>query len=93
MPEEGGDLSKNKDQNLELKFLGFEKSLKRLREHSEQAVSSLARTSLPFPVQSHIMQKCNMAWSDSAALIVYVDLKAFLEDYALANDTDSFQMH
>ena len=93
LPKEGEEASVIKNSNLELKFLGFEKSLKRLRERSDKAVASVARISLPLPAQPHITQKHNMAWTESSALIAHVDLKAFVEDYALANDTELFQMH
>ena len=91
LPKEGEELHVEKGSSLKLKFLGFEKSLKRLRERNEQAASSAAQISLPLPVQPHITQKRNTSWSHSPALTARVDLKAFAEDQALASDAELLQ--
>jgi len=74
------------------KYLGFEAALKKLRERNSDKVESSARIPLPFPVLSHFHGKYNLAWTDSNVRMLYVDLRAFIEDYAVVNDKDSFEV-
>lgn len=73
------------------KMIGFEMALKELRSRSSDLVESVARIPLPFPVQSHIDASYNLAWKDSEAKMVYVDLKAFIEDYSVQKNKKSFE--
>ena len=73
------------------KYLGFEKALEKLRKSSSDHVKSVARIPLPHPVLSHIEKKYNLRWKGDSTRMLYVDLKANIEDYAVANDTESFE--
>lgn len=55
-------------------------------------VESVAAIRLPFQVQTDIQQKCNLGWRESSALIVYVDMKAIVENYAIVNDGQAFEV-
>eukprot|EP00172_Hildenbrandia_rubra_P004243 Plantae.Rhodophyta-Hildenbrandia_rubra.ctg8188.p1 GENE.Plantae.Rhodophyta-Hildenbrandia_rubra.ctg8188~~Plantae.Rhodophyta-Hildenbrandia_rubra.ctg8188.p1 ORF type:complete len:223 (-),score=23.23 Plantae.Rhodophyta-Hildenbrandia_rubra.ctg8188:110-778(-) len=72
-------------------IVGFEDALKKLRSHSADGVSSTARIALPFPAQSHILDKNNLRWRGSGARIARVDLIAFVEEYAAVNDNKGFE--
>lgn len=73
------------------KRVGLENALNKLRSWSSHAVEPAARIPLPFPVQTHIVEKHNLAWKDSTSKIAYLDLKAFEDEYAVAHDAGSFQ--
>lgn len=51
-----------------------------------------ARTPLPFAVQSHIFSKHNLGWRDNETRMVYVDLQAGVEQYAVVNDENDFEI-
>lgn len=74
------------------KFLGFEASLRKLRENLSDKVVSVARIGLPFSVQSHIESKHNIGFRDDTSRLVYVDLKAVEEKYAIVNDVSEFEI-
>lgn len=74
------------------KYLGFEAALKHFREHSTDKIESFALFPLPFAVQTHIHGRYNLGWKDNAARMVYVDLKAYDEMYAVLRDENSFEM-
>lgn len=74
------------------KLIGFESALKAMRSHSSEIIESTARIRLPFPVQTHIDGKFNLAWRDNSSKMVYVDLKAFVEDYAILKDAEEFEV-
>ncbi|MEM6687231.1 MAG: hypothetical protein AAF617_15725 [Bacteroidota bacterium] len=74
------------------KLLGFEKTLRQMRNNRSETVSSVARIGLPITVQSHIESKYNIAWKDDHSRMVYVDLKAVVDDYATVNDTNDFDV-
>lgn len=73
------------------KFIGFESSLRKLRESVSINVSSVARIRLPITVQPTIVDSFNLGWKDDTCRMVYVDLKAIEEDYAVMNDTKEFE--
>lgn len=73
------------------KFLGFESSLRKLRSNVLSNVSSVARIGLPITVQSTVDQSYNLAWKDDACRMVYIDLKAVEEDYAVQNNISIFE--
>ncbi len=64
--------------------------MKRARASDE--VKSTAQIPLPFQVQTRIDAKYNLGWKGSDARVVYVDLKAMAEDYAVTNDIDEFEI-
>lgn len=74
------------------KFLGFEACLKKFRQHSRHIVESIARFALPFPVQTHIVNQYPLGWLQSACRMIYVDLKAYEEEYALERNENSFEI-
>ena len=74
------------------KIIRFEASLKRLRKRNMDYIESSAHISLPFPVQSHILAKKNLKWRANRTRMVYVDLRASVEQYAVVNDEDEFEI-
>lgn len=74
------------------KFIGFETALKNLRSRNIDKIESTAFIALPFQVQSHLESKFNLAWSDNNSKMLYVDLKAFIEVYAVAKDDEEFEL-
>lgn len=85
---EGGD----KMETYHPKYLGFENALKAHRERCVDTVESTARVTLPFAVQTHIYGKSNLGWRDNMARMVYVDLKAYEEQYGILQDDKSFEI-
>jgi len=73
------------------KVLSLEDALKKKRKRAADSVTSTARILLPFAVQTHIESKTNLAFKDSGTKLVYVDLKAMAETYAVVKDNDEFQ--
>lgn len=61
------------------KVSGFEASLKRLRKKTTYFIELCARIIL-FAVQSHILSKHNLGWRENGSRIVYVDLRAVVEE-------------
>ena len=74
------------------KYTGFEHALKNVRDRSSDTVVSVARIPLPFPVQTHIDSKFNLAWRESSTKMVYIEMKAFAEQYSVVNDEDEFEV-
>ena len=74
------------------KVLGFQSALKSLREKCNDNVQSVAHIGLPFTVESHIDQKHKIGWREDSTRIVYIDLKALVDDYAAVNDTMDFDI-
>lgn len=74
------------------KLIGFENCLKQLREKSSHSIESHARIALPIVVDTHIYGKYNLGWKDNSSRVVYVDLKAYEENYAVQHDEDSFEL-
>lgn len=73
------------------KVLALEDALKEKRQRAADDVISTARIILPFPVQTHIESKTNLALIESGTKLVYIELKAIAENYAIANDNDEFE--
>lgn len=63
-------------------LLGFEESLRYPRTTQDQQVRFIGNIHLPFPVETAI-KEYTLRWGEGAA-IVYVDLKAGVDDYATA---------
>ena len=74
------------------KVLGFENALKLLRQNCNEKISSVARIGLPFTVEPHIFSKSNLMWHDDTTHVIYMDLKSVCDDYAMANDSESFEI-
>ena len=72
-------------------MIGFESSLKELRDRSSELSESYARIPLPFCVPTHIERKSNVAWRDIAVKMVYLDLKATMEEYAVLHDNEELK--
>jgi len=73
------------------KVLSLEDALKKKRKRAADSVISTARILLPFAVQTHIESKTNLGFKDSGTKLVYVDLKAMAETYAVVNDNEEFE--
>ena len=74
------------------KVTGFETGLNRLRKRTLDYIESSTRIMLPFAVQSHILSKHNLGWRDYGTRMVYVDLRAAVEQYAVVNDDNEFEI-
>ena len=66
--------------------------MKRLRKRTIDYIESSAHILLPFAVQSHILSKHNLGWRDNGTKMVYVDLRAAVEQYAVVNDDNEFEI-
>lgn len=56
------------------------------------AIESMARIPLPFAVETHIYDNQNLSWCDNGMKLIYVRLKSTVEQYALQNDKDLFDI-
>lgn len=74
------------------KFLGFEATLRILRENVKDKVVSVARIGLQFSVQSHIESKHDIEFKDESSLLAYIDLKAVKEKNALYHEIREFEI-
>lgn len=74
------------------KYIGFEHALKVFRSRSSDRVESLARIALPFAVQTHIECRNNLGWREDRSRMLYVDLKAYEQQYAEIKDENSFEL-
>lgn len=52
----------------------------------------MARIQVVFQFQTHISEKFNIIWADSAARVVYVDLREQEDLYRVPNDKESFEI-
>lgn len=73
------------------KVLALEDTLKKKRKRATDDVTSTAKIPVPFPVQTHIESKTNLGFEESSTKLVYIELKAMAENYAVANDNDEFE--
>ena len=71
--------------------LALEDALKSKRDRASDDVVSKTRIPLPFAVQTHIEGKSNLFFKSSGAKIVYIELKAMAESYALIADNAEFE--
>ncbi len=74
------------------RYAGFKDALKQVRDRVSDNLVSIARIPLPFAVQIRIDQKCNLAWRDSAAKMIRVEVKTFVELYSVVNDEKYFEV-
>lgn len=70
--------------------VGLEDSLKKLSGNRTDTVSCNALICLHFHFQSNIEAKFNSAWWDYTSWVLYVNLKAIVEDYDAVNDGTYF---
>jgi len=75
------------------KVLALEDALKKKRLRATDDVISTAKIPLPFPVQTHIESKTNLGFKESGTKLVYIELKAMAETYAVANDNQEFELY
>ena len=73
------------------KYIGFEGALKKLGGKSSDSVESVARFPLPFAVETHMDGKHNMSFRGNTMKMLYLDLKAVAEEYAVVNDFEDFE--
>lgn len=66
-------------------------TLRNPRENVTDKVVSVPRIGLLFSLQSHIVSKHNIGYNDCLLRLVYIDLKAIEEEYALVNDMSEFE--
>ena len=71
-------------------FTGFVEALRNYRARSVDWIESHTRIFLPYVVETHIQEKHNLAWVDDTTKMLYVRLRAFVEQYAVENDTEEF---
>lgn len=57
------------------KLIEFERHLKSYRLRNSDNIEAMDRTNLPFQAETHISEKFNLAWADSSAKVVYVELR------------------
>lgn len=74
------------------KYIGFEAALKRFRARDSDIIESTAQIALPFTVQTHVDARFNLGWKENTTRVVYVDLKAYEENYMVMRDENSFEM-
>lgn len=74
------------------KFLGFETALCNVRNNVYNTVTSTARVGLPFTVQSRIISSAILTYKESSTHMLYIDLRAIVENYATFKNTSSFEV-
>ena len=73
-------------------ILGFEKALKEHRARMGENVISIAKLPLPFPVESHILEKHFVKYRDGGQeCMVYLRLRQAVDEYAISNEQHAFE--
>lgn len=72
--------------------LPFQADMKELRRKCGDDIVSTTKISLPFPVETHVHEKFNLAWRDNSTKLVYVELKAVMDSYGHRNDQQDFEV-
>lgn len=67
-------------------------SLPQLGTNAAEKIDSVARIILPFPVQEHVQQKYNLGIRDSTSKVVYINMKAIVEEEIVAKDSAAFEL-
>lgn len=89
----GGAQSCTSMQTYHPKFLGFELFLKPFRKRAHDPIEAVGRVGLKIAVQAHIFDRTHLGWLDSAARVLYVDLKAPANKYGpLKNDKEEAEL-
>ena len=73
------------------KILGFERALKSLRPRHSESVKSRSRIPLPFTVQTEEASRSRTQTKGRHTRLLYVDLKATVEQYAVTEENDEFE--
>lgn len=73
-------------------IVGFEHALKGLRNNTTDQGSSVARISIPFPVETYIVSQNALARRDDSTRSVYIRIKAVVDDYAFVNNSLDFEV-
>lgn len=73
-------------------FNGFIESVKPLRAPSTDWIEYSTRIYLPFDVENHIYHKINLVWCDNTVKMIYVCLKAVVQNYTVLKDKESFDI-
>ena len=68
------------------KLIRFHTGLKNGPKSSFDSIESVARIVLPFPVQTDIESRSNLAWKGNDTKMVYIDLKSTVKEYVVATD-------
>lgn len=82
--------NRSKSTELRPKVIGFQSILPKILENLNEKVVSVSRIGPRFSVQSHNNKKFNWGCIDNMSLLVYVDVKAADEKYALGSYTNEF---
>lgn len=71
---------------------GFSETLKYLRLKSSGEIQSHAVISLSYTVQSHLVDKQNMTWSDSCTKMGYIRPNSMVENWAIKQNKNRFEV-
>lgn len=63
------------------KLVGLEHFMKSCISRNTDSVQYSARTNIPFQLQTHISEKCNIEWGGSSTRVVYEKLCGHEEQY------------
>ena len=74
------------------RLMGFREELEILNSRIDSDIESTCRILPPFQAQTHIPAKWNLAWENEDSKMPHADLSAQVEDYALTNDNEPFQI-
>ena len=74
------------------RLIGFMSSLKNLRSKINSDIESTARIVLPFRVQTHMLNKWHLGWTCDSARVIYVNLSAEADEYAITNDRKPYEI-
>lgn len=74
------------------KVLGFEAFSKDMRSRSSDGVEFSANITFPFPVEPHTYGHFSLYWRESTTKVVYVDLRAFVEAYAIVIENPTLEI-
>lgn len=55
-------------------------------------IESTSRTDLLFQVQTHLLSKHKLVWSDGDVKVIYVDLRGMEENYGVVGDNNTFKI-
>lgn len=79
-------------ENYHPKLIGFEIFLKNYRSHYIDNIESTARIVQHFHVQSHIVAKYSLGWTNSSSPVVHMELRENGEHYGAAHKDSSFDI-
>ena len=85
-------LSRGHCKELHPRLMRFREALKNLKSRIDSDIESTCRILLPFHAQTHAPAKWNLVGENDDSKMAHVDLSAQVEDYALPNDNEPFQI-